>query len=120
MTAAVIQCLEDALPGQLTKFGPRLLVRELLDEQTSVMLGLGEAGILGTVARKSLATQVRTAVRVKRLAQDYLVLTPLIWNRLANRRLNYLLNFKQPAGWNRSVFAIPDVLAAHWKVPKSG
>jgi hypothetical protein len=120
MTAAVVRCMQDAIPGTVLDFLPLLLMGELIDEKTRAWLGIKMPGPIPAAAQLLLTTNVRGATWIKQGAQDYLVITPQIWQWVAGYVTVFLTNFGQPKGWQRQMFAIPAEVAKHWKLPKFG
>jgi hypothetical protein len=119
MTDALRNCLKSALPGHIIDFLPVLLMRELMDQPTCTWLGIPEPNALSSMAQKILTDEIRGIALVKREAHEHLAITPLLWDWAAGKMVNFLTNYRQPAGWNKQIFAIPDELATSWNLPKT-
>ena len=120
MTDALRNCLSDALPGHLLDFLPVLLMRELMDPATCSWLGIPEPNALSSMAQKILTDEIRGIALMKREAHEHLAITPLLWDWAAGKMVNFLTNYRQPPGWNKQIFTIPDELAASWNISKPG
>ncbi|MEO7085394.1 MAG: oxygenase MpaB family protein [Gemmatimonadaceae bacterium] len=119
MTAALMKCMKDALPGHLVDFLPVLLMRELMDPATCSWLGIPAPTALSEWAQKILTDEIRGIALVKRDAHEHLMVTPMLWDWAAGKIVNFLTNYRQPPGWNRDIFTIPDELATSWNLPKA-
>ncbi len=117
MTTALRACVANVIPTQLGQSVPVLIMRQLMDPQTCEWLGIAKPSLLSRIAQDVLIAEVRGAALMKHEAQEHLWLTPIAWDWVAGRLMNYLTNYRQPPGWNRAVFQIPDNLVASWNLP---
>ncbi len=118
MTATILRVLREAIPGHLLDFLPVLFMRELMDEPTCTMLGIKRPGAVSKAAQSMFAAQIRGAAFTKRGARSLLIVTPAVWEWAAGYITRFLVNYRQPRGWQRSLFTIPEDLAAGWSVPR--
>ncbi|HYV98058.1 MAG TPA: oxygenase MpaB family protein [Gemmatimonadaceae bacterium] len=119
MTAAVLRCMQDAIPGTVADFLPLLLITELLDERTRQWLGITPPGPVSAAAQMFLMANVRNSNWITRGADKYVVVSPPIAKWVAGYVTVFLTNLGQPKGWQRQMFTIPDEVARHWELPKT-
>ncbi len=116
MTAAVLGCLDKVIPIALLDFLSVLLMRELLDDETCAMLSVPPPSPAARFVRSILAAERRLAAFIRREVHASLVIAPRLWHALSRRMMTFLTNYEQPRGWTRHLFAIPEHLAARWRL----
>jgi hypothetical protein len=117
MTAALIRCIQQALPDHLMSFAPAFLMRQMLDPTSAQWLGVPEPGILARLAGDLLLKEVHGTADLIDFAREENLVPDAVWNWFSQRLMHYLLNLQQPPGWKRSLFTLPEGLANEWQIP---
>jgi hypothetical protein len=116
MTAALIRCIQQALPDHVMSFAPAFLMRQMLDPTSAEWLAVPQPSMLGRLAGELLLKEVQDVAEVVEIGrEEHLIPTP-VWNWFSQRFMHYLLNLKQPQGWKRSLFTLPEHLANSWHI----
>jgi ER-bound oxygenase mpaB/B'/Rubber oxygenase, catalytic domain len=115
MTRSLLECIQDVLPGHTLDRLPVHLLHELVGPATAAMLGVKPLDLVEKIAIGAVIKTLQIGTSLKSRAFDHLVFTPALWRWLSNRLVERLTNLRQPPGWNRGVFRIPEELAANWQ-----
>jgi hypothetical protein len=114
MTAALIRCIRNSLPVHLMDFIPTTFIRQLLDPTTAQWVGLSAPGEMERIAGELLLKEVQGLTHVLDFARGTQMIPKPVWHWFSQRVMHHLLNLGQPAGWQRTLFTLPEHLAARW------